>query len=234
MIMGDISIMARRLPGGHVHYGYSGSGGYYRNVGTRLLEWYDDPSLVEYLFGLGQLSLIGAPQSEYGGFHWIETHQCNGLPHHYGTTEREIFSQIAFIDYGYFYDSDNTWYYVVPGPFRIKMPLKLLEHHLDEQGYEFDYQNEINGKIIAYIFNEFLQEDEEFQSLLKEQSIDAKTLCEQLLQESFPIDEFFHRYRTLFDYFDDWILVITNKECTDIIDFKIKKKGEKHIETIEW
>ncbi len=68
--MGDISIIARRLTDGHVQYGWSGNGGYFRNVGVRLLAWYDDPEMVEYLFGLGQLSELGQPGSERGGSSW--------------------------------------------------------------------------------------------------------------------------------------------------------------------
>ena len=57
--MGDISIIARRLGDGHVQYGWSGNGGYYSMVGARLLDWYQDPKDVEYLFSLGQTGLIG-------------------------------------------------------------------------------------------------------------------------------------------------------------------------------
>lgn len=35
--LGDISIIARRLEDGHVQYGWSGNGGYYKVVGVRLL-----------------------------------------------------------------------------------------------------------------------------------------------------------------------------------------------------
>ena len=45
--MGDVSIIARRLEGGTcVQYGWSGNGGYYRNVGDRLLAYYNDPEKV--------------------------------------------------------------------------------------------------------------------------------------------------------------------------------------------
>ena len=64
--MGDISIIARRLEDGHVQYGWSGNGGYYKVVGVRLLLWYLEPEDVEYLFGLGQTALIGKRGSEYG------------------------------------------------------------------------------------------------------------------------------------------------------------------------
>ena len=34
--MGDVSIIARRLEDGHVQYGWSGNGGYYKVVGVRV------------------------------------------------------------------------------------------------------------------------------------------------------------------------------------------------------
>ena len=89
-IMGDVSIIARRLEGGkHVQYGWSGNGGYFSNVGARLLSWYDDPEKVEYLFGLGQMRLIGKPGSENGGEPWVYTHVPDGMPHWLGQTERD-------------------------------------------------------------------------------------------------------------------------------------------------
>lgn len=54
--MGDISIIARRLTPKMVQYGWSGNGGYYSAVGALLLEEYNTPERVEYLFSLGQLS----------------------------------------------------------------------------------------------------------------------------------------------------------------------------------
>ena len=78
--MGDTSVMARRLEGGkYVQYGWSGNGGYFFNVGGRLLSWYDDPEKVEYLFGLGQMKFIGKPGSEYGGESWYYTHDRDGI-----------------------------------------------------------------------------------------------------------------------------------------------------------
>ncbi len=37
--MGDVSIIARRHEDGHVEYGWSGNGGYFKMVGVRLLIW---------------------------------------------------------------------------------------------------------------------------------------------------------------------------------------------------
>ena len=88
--MGDISIIARRLEDGHVQYGWSGNGGYYKVVGVRLLLWYLEPEDVEYLFGLGQTALIGKRGSEYGGYRWIETHDLTGEPFWLDYSERSI------------------------------------------------------------------------------------------------------------------------------------------------
>ena len=88
--MGDASIIARLLANGHVQYGWSGNGGYFSMVGIRLLLWYQEPKNVEYLFSLGQTSLIGKIGSEKGGFNWYETHCPTGEPFWLANTERMI------------------------------------------------------------------------------------------------------------------------------------------------
>lgn len=231
--MGSISIIARRLGNTHVQYGWSGNGGYFRLVGIRLLAWYQDPKDVEYLFDLGQTALIGQVGSENGGFGMMETHQPTGTPFWVGTSEREIFTQIAFIDYGYFYDTDNRWYYVIPDPFRIKISLELIKNHLNGFGYEFDYLKEVEGKILHYIFIEYPQSDFDFANLLSDENYGEETL-DGLLQSQFPMHEFWEKYAKLFRYFDDWILVETNSDDTEITNFVLRKKEEQHTETCYW
>ena len=76
----------------------------------------------------------------------METHSLTGEPCWLDQTERMIFSKMAFADYGYFYDTDQKWYYIIPGPFRIKMPLELVYNNLDEDDFEFDFLEEIQDK----------------------------------------------------------------------------------------
>ena len=166
--MGDISIIARRIPGGYVQYGWSGNGGYFKNNGYRLLEWYTEHDTVEQLFALGQTALIGKPGSEKSGESLFFTHQPTGKPFWLDKSERSIFSKIAFIDYGYFYYSNNIWYYLIPGPFRIKIPLEHIADNLDEKGYEFDYLDEIQKQLILYMFGDYLDGDSDFHCYLKE------------------------------------------------------------------
>ena len=122
--MGNISIMARRFSDGHVQYGWSGNGGYFSFTGAHLLQWYQNSDAVEYLFGLGQTACVGRVGSENGGCSIMETNAPTGRPFWLGNTEREIFSKINWIDYGYFYDLDHKWYYIIL--FRDRFVLSCL------------------------------------------------------------------------------------------------------------
>ncbi len=153
--MGDLSIIARRLSDKYVQYGFSGSGGYFKNVGFRICNWYykrksedfpDYDDLIEYLFSLGETNLIGMPGSEKGGQKFDYSHWLLNKPYGVGTTERDIFSKIAFIDYGYFFDSDENWYYIEPWPFCIKIPFELVANNLNSENSEEKFLKKLNKK----------------------------------------------------------------------------------------
>ena len=74
---------------------FNTAGVYFSMGGIRLLLWYQEPKNVEYLFSLGQTSLIGKIGSEKGGFNWYETHCPTGEPFWLANTERMIFSRIV-------------------------------------------------------------------------------------------------------------------------------------------
>ena len=238
--MGDTSVMARRLEGGkYVQYGWSGNGGYFCNVGGRLLTWYDDPEKVEYLFGLGQMKFIGKPGSEYGGESWYYTHDRDGMPHWLGKSECEIFSRIAFVDYGYFYDLDNRWYYVIPGPFRIKIPLEYIGEHLNDEWYEFEETALIERKVAEYILGDYYSSDQDLQALINEkypQGIEA--IREDVLssgERENPCHRIWDKYKAIYEYFDDWVVVKTNEDLTEITGFLVRRdQGEDRVETIDW
>ncbi len=232
--MGDVSIIARRLADGHVQYGWSGNGGYFRNVGVRLLAWYDDPETVEYLFGLGQLSELGQPGSERGGSSW-DKNTPTGRPHYLGTTEREIFSRIAFIDYGYFYDTDRRCYYVVPGTFRVKIPLMNIYHATNGgKEREYEYLREIQREIVRYMLGDYAAGDDAFAALLEENQINPEEINAGLEKSYTPLYDLYNRYGKVYSYFDDWVLAVTEDDDRKIARFVLKPKTEKHIETIEW
>ena len=241
--MGDVSIIARRLEDGkHVQYGWSGNGGYFSNVGARLLSWYDDPEKVEYLFGLGQMRLIGKPGSENGGEPWVYTHVPDGMPHWLGQTEREIFGRIAFVDHGYFYDLDGTWYYVDPGPFRVKIPLEYISKHLDAKYFEFGELVLIGRKVAEYILGPYYSSEPDLQAVVEEcypEGIEEirKTVL-SVGEGHNPCNEIWDRYKAIFDYLDDWVVVQTNEDNTEITGILVhrnqKALGKDRVETIDW
>ena len=232
--MGDISIIARRLGDVHVQYGWSGNGGYYSMVGARLLDWYQDPKDVEYLFSLGQTGLIGRKGSEHGGYSFFESHRLTGEAFWLGDTERLIFSKIAFIDYGYFYDVDNKWYYIIPGPFRVKIPLELIDNNLDEEANEFDYLENIQKKIIEYIFCEYTISNPDFSNYMKECGYDADKVFKEVMEERSGIYTLFDKYSRIYKYFDDWIVVKSDAEYKNMTEIIVKKSENVHVETCFW
>ena len=238
--MGEVGIIARRLEGGtRVQYGCCGNGGYFKGAGLRLLSWYEDADLVEYLFGLGQTKLIGKPGSENGGEPPLLTHWLDGTPFYLGKSEREIFSQIAFIDYGYFYDLDNTWYYIIPGPFRIKIPLWYVYNHLDAENYEFEERYRIDNQVATYILEEYYKHDMDFQDLIRDKcpkGIDS--IKDDILKFRDPCLRILENYKFIYDYFDDWILVKPSEDYSFIKQIVLKKNQKsnetRRIETIDW
>ena len=233
--MGDVSIIARRLSDGQVQYGWSGNGGYFRNTGYRLLAWYQDAKDVEYLFGLGQTRLIGKIGSEHGGYNMVESHSLTGEEFWLASTERMIFSQIAFVDYGYFYDLDHEWYYIMPGPFRVKLRLELIYNNVDDNGYEFDYLRRVQDKILRYIFTEYKELDPDFMKLIEEKGYDSQEILNTIYQQKGDsLYILYDRYRNIYKYFDDWILVKANSDYTKIEQIVMRKKADVHVETCVW
>ena len=231
--MGDISIIARRLEDGHVQYGWSGNGGYFAMVGTRLLAWYQSPERVEYLFGLGELSLLGMPGSEGHYPRSLYSHRATGRPHNLGKTVREIFSRIAFVDYGYFYDLDKQWHYIVPGPFRIKIPLKVVEANLDSRGMEFAFINETEKQLTRYLLGQYGEENTKFGKRLREGGCDTKRLLEEIEESPWPM-EIIYENKLIFSYFDDWVVALPDEKRQKIEAFMVKPRGKRHVETIFW
>ena len=223
--MGDVSIIARRLSDKYVQYGWSGNGGYFKKIGDALLSYYTDPEMVEYLFELGQVATIWEPYSERTNR--IFKTEPTGRPHWVGTSERKIFSQIAFVDYGYFYDSDNIWYYVIPGPFRIKMPLVLIANNLDENHSESAFVNRVEHMVFDFIFEFWFETDEDYRSYLNEKGYDSvkvKEVRATLAAEMYPIYRLFDRHNVILDYFDSWALIRSTEDNKAVGEIIIKKK----------
>lgn len=240
MIVGDISVIARRLQDGHVQYGWSGNGGYYSMVGARLLKYYQDPDAIEYLFGLGQLRRLGVPYNEIN--HTYSDYLTNvpaNSPHYLGTTENEIFSKILFIDYGYFYDLDKRWYYVVPGDRILKIPLEIIARNLDDRGDEFTFLYKIKQNLMAYIFGGFVNSNATFRQYMAEKGEEPDAVYagipseEESMYSPSMIYDYERKYENVLEWFDPWVVVDEEPE-NETLKFKVRPAGETHTETILW
>lgn len=235
--MGDISIIARRLPdanNNYVQYGWSGNGGYFKNVGMRLMHFYQSPELVDYLFSLGEIKLIGAPHSEKGGYEWWLTNEPTGTPHSLGKSETEIFSKLAFVDYGYFFDTDNKWYYIDPDAIRIKIPFDLIYNNLDEDNMEFEYIKNVVEKKVCGTFIDAGKEIQPVRDKLSEIGKTIEQVKDEVVNSEYPINTLYKEYRFIYNCFDNWCVIECDEEGKEMTGCKIMLKQDKHIETIYW
>ena len=228
--MTTLGFIARRVTKDIIQFGRGGSGRY-SCMGHYIHELYAPAgdSGVEYLFSLGQLNRLGLPGSENNKYHLLLSHERRYEPHYMGFSENDMFYDYYVDGIGYFYDFDKQWYYVYQDTFRTKIPLWYIEKNLDENGDEDDFLREIKFKIYKKIFIDYPLEDEEFKVLIEDK---GDEIYKEFLEEDYMHSSVYYKYRRLFDYFDKWVLI---KPVDDHnADIVVKKKGDKHIETIDW
>ena len=140
-----------------------------------------------------------------------------------------------FVDYGYFYDIDHKWYYIIPGPFRIKMPLELIKNRLDEEDHEFDFRDEVGAKVASFILQDYQKYDSAFADFLKNRGYDAETTLKEITEDGLPSNyKLLERYPSIYNYFDDWVLIKTNADNTEMSEIIVKKRSKIHVETCNW
>lgn len=250
--MGDVSIIARRLLDGHVQYGWSGNGGCLDTRGVIINTLYDTPELVDYLFSLGQLELIGEPHSERKS-HWYRN-RPTGQPHWLGNSERDVFSRIAFVDYCYFYETkEQKWYFVdTCTAFCVKVPLGWCIDTMVSYTPEDDdrlEQNKIMHDINAKVLSEFLDKyysDHEFHkycdgishcgglSKITQEVVDGFVQTVKKFKED---DD----YRPLWDMSSNYLFENMTKffDCWTVYDTDndkiiFRRRTDAHVETINW
>ena len=172
--------------------------------------------------------------SEYGGYRWLETHSLTGEPFWLDCSD-EVFSvelHLLIMDIFMIWITNGT---ILFGSFRIKMLLELIDQNVDEQNYEFDFRKRVQDKILRYILWDYREKNPEFAEFLDKEGYCVEDILENISEDGLlSVMEFYHKYRKIFDYFDDWILIKTNEEDTEITDIVVKKMSENHVEACEW
>lgn len=107
---------------------------------------------------------------------------------------------------------------------------------MDDSDYEFDFRKQLIDDILRYIFTDYVEKDVEFQAFLAEKELTPEKIMDDIKEDNGLLSDikFFDYHKSVFHYFDDWIVVETNEDEDEVTGFILKKKTEKHIETCEW
>lgn len=239
--MGDISVIARRLSDKHVQYGWSGNGGYPGMVGAYLWDCYNTPEMVEYLFSLGQLELLCEPGSEKSRSIYRTT--PTGEAHWVGTSEQEIYSKICFIDHAYFYDSDETWYYINIGTLHVKLPLETALCNIARNDIlDNEFSLHLERKVFDEVQREWYTGNEQFREHAMKLGYNGQRMAalgqklEQVDGSLFDYDnqELLESLRALYQFFDPWAVAVPDESRETIDTVILRPTSNPRIETIHW
>lgn len=90
----------------------------------------------------------------------------------------------------------------------------------------------VQNDVLVYIFGEYRENDTEFAEFWDQEGYSIEDVKKNIRENGLlSVGKFYRQYKKIYDYFDNWILIKTNAESTDII---VKKKTEEHLETCEW
>lgn len=241
--MGDVSILARRLPGGYVQHHWAGNGGCLDIYGGLILEEYTTPEDVEYLFGLGELARLSYKNSEQSDHWWKNSPTGHGS--WVGASEFSVFDRMAFTDYIYFYESaEQKWYFISPYPMAIaKVPLEWCVDSMESMQESKDDRLNQNGTLsrIHLLTDEamFAQlSEDDIADLCRSEEVtpaDIEELRTQIVQavkedRTFDLDhlEDSSLARAICKRYDRWAVI----DETGAV--KLHRRTEQHIETINW
>ena len=244
--MGTINILARRRKDGVVEYGWCGSW-HAKNVGQVLVEWYRNDAMVDYLFGLGQVANLSAPLSETCGERGPGYRTCpTGNPYWTTDTESEIFSRVPLVDAAYFYDADSHWYYIMPWPLSIKVPLEMAAWDLYSIDSTLEYKQQIEKLVAERILVDWPKTDLEFASLLdnimseinmrsRAQWEDGREkMIEAILESKYPLSKIADDWAELLDYFDSWVVIVPDETHKNVKEILLRRASSDRKETIHW
>ncbi len=252
--MRDARMIARRRKDGTVQFGLLGTLKECRNVGPILGCWYDAPDKVDYLFSQGQLFNVGELYSETFE-RFPETHKnCpTGVPYWESKTETDIFFNYMAAgycrylyksdaecddfyenkapQYGYLYDTDCQWYYIMSGLFTLKIPFSLELANMNKEEPEFWFIEEVQGMVLKYIVDEYSKTDPEFASILADCNQDVLRM---VLDGTAPTILLCFKYPQILEYFDNWVVVLPDAEGKNVGSILVRKREEPRKETIDW
>ena len=119
--------------------------------------------------------------------------------------------------------------------YKRKIAQTLEEGGLDEDYYEFDYLRKLEDQILRYIFTEYMQKNRDFEYYLEQEGCNPETVMTDIEKDGqLNIWKLYDKYQNIWRYFDDWIVIKTNEDDTEIVGIVVRKREDIHVETCNW
>lgn len=119
--------------------------------------------------------------------------------------------------------------------YKRKIAQALEKCGLDEDYYEFDYLRKLEDQILRYIFTEYMQKNRDFEYYLEQEGCKPETVMTDIEKDGqLNIWKLYDKYQNIWRYFDDWIVIKTNEDDTEIVGIVVRKREDIHVETCNW
>lgn len=113
----------------------------------------------------------------------------------------------------------------------VKLPLALVEENLDDRSFEFSFLRQVEHLVLDEMFGGRYAQCLATSGLSPDE---LQKIQGTLAQDEQPLYQLWDRYRSVFQCFDDWILVRADGSGKNIGDIILHARGDSHRETIFW
>ena len=93
----------------------------------------------------------------------------------------------------------------------------------------------MEDQILRYIFTEYMQKNRDFEYYLEQEGCNPETVMIDIEKDGqLNIWKLYDKYQNIWRYFDDWIVIKTNEDDTEIVGIVVRKREDIHVETCNW
>jgi len=119
---------------------------------------------------------------------------------------------------------------------RISSYVKQLRKQYGNNVVLLDNGDILQGQPTSYFYNYVATNEPNIAAqVINYLGYDAETVLEEISEDGLPSPyKLFERYLYIYKYFDDWVLIKTNADNTEIAEIIVKKRSKKHVETCKW
>ena len=80
-----------------------------------------------------------------------------------------------------------------------------------------------------------MQKNRDFEYYLEQEGCNPETVMTDIEKDGqLNIWKLYDKYQNIWRYFDDWIVIKTNEDDTEIVGIVVRKREDIHVETCNW